>query len=140
MTVNKGVDVFVYLGTAVVNALTNSSIALAINQMNATTQDSTGQWEVFINGFKNSTISCEAKDDESDTHAYDEIWALVVAGASVTFMIGKGIKTTGGRVIYGSANVSNLVLNNPYDELSGFTFDLQVTGQPTLATSTTTIA
>lgn len=139
MAVNKGQDVYLILATSVVNGLTNTSFTSSTNMIDATTQDSGSDAE-YLAGIRNKTFSFEGKDDESDSYAYDDLYAAQEAGTAVAFILGKGVKTTGGRVIYGSCLISNLVLNNPFDSNSGFTCDCQVTAGATLATSTTTVA
>lgn len=138
MTKTKGQDVYLLLAATVINGITSSSITSSVNMIDVTDQDS-GEDAEFLAGIRNKTWNFEGKDDETDTYAYDELFAVVEAGSSVTFVMGYGVKTTGKRVIYGSCLISNLVLNNPFDSNSGFTCDCQCTGSITLATSTTTL-
>ena len=139
MAVIKGQDVYLVLASTVVNGLTSSSFTSSAAMVDVTTQDSLEDAE-FLASIRNKTFNFEGKDDELDTYAFDELFAVVEAGIAIAFVLGYGVKTTGKRILYGSCLISNLVLNNPYDSNAGFTCDCQVTGAATLATSTTTYA
>jgi predicted secreted protein len=137
--INDGSDVWVKVAGTLVNGLTTKTIDMATDEIDVTTQDS-GKYKEFLAGFKSGTLSFDFKDDESDAHAYDELFAAWVAGVAVAFVYGKGIKTTGGRTITGSAIITGLTLSDPMNAESGGSCKLRITGTPALATSTTTVA
>jgi len=140
MAVNDGSDIWVKAGTAVVNGLTTKNLDLAADEIDVTTQDSTGGYKEFLTGEKSGTISFEFLDDESDTHAYDELFDLWVAGAAIAFIYGKGIKTTGKRTISGNAIITALSKNDGKNGPASCSCTLRITGSITKATSTTTVA
>lgn len=139
MAVIKGQDVYLRLASSTVNGITNTSFESSTNMIDVTTQDSLLDAE-YLAGVRTKNFTFEGKDDPADTYAYDELYAAQTAGTSVAFIIGNGVKTTGGRVIYGNCLISSLSLNNPYDSNAGFTCNCQVTGSATIATSSTTVA
>jgi len=139
MAVLDGSNVWVQTAGTLINGLSEKSLSLQTDEIDITTQDSAGYKE-FLAGQKSGVLTFGGKDDESDTKGYDELFAAWVAGASVTFAYGSGIKTTGGRMVTGSAIITNLENVANMNSEATYTCSLRITGTPALATSTTTVA
>ena len=139
MAVKKGQDVWVASGAVVINGMTDKSLDLAITEIPTTTNDDAG-WSTSLTGTEALTFNFTFYDDESDTSGFDELYDQAIAGTAVTVIYGSGVKTTGERVIYGSAVVLSVNKKDTIDSACEVTASMKITGAPTRATSTTTLA
>lgn len=139
MAVHDGSDIWVQVAGTLINGLTGKTLSLSADEIDITTQDS-GEWKEFIQGHKSGTVTFEGKDDEAQTKGYDELFAAFNTGTSVTFTYGRGIKTTSGRMITGSAIITSLEQAAPMNGECTYSCTLRATGTVALATSTTTVA
>lgn len=139
MAVHDGSDIWVQTAGTLINGLTEKSLSLQADEIDITTQDS-GEYKEFLAGHKSGSVSFGGKDDEAHTQGYDELYAAFHAGTAVTFAYGRGIKTTGGRVMTGSAIITNLEHVGNMNSECTYKCTLRCTGTIALATSTTTVA
>lgn len=130
MAVKNGTTIVLKIGDVLVVGETQSSLNLTRDMIETTSKHSTGQAKTYIAGEKGATISASGLYDPDDaTYGYSEAFSHYDAGTSVAFVIGG---TTSGDPIYsGSALISSLTLDNPQNDKSTFSVELQVTGEIT---------
>ena len=139
MAVKDGSNVWVVVAGSVVNGLTSKSLDLSADEIDVTTQDDAG-WKSFLAGEASGVLTFECNDDESDTYAYDSLATAMLAKNAVAFAYGEGIKTPNKCYIYGNAIITSLTKSDPKNSAGTFSCTLRLTGSPTFATTTTTLA
>jgi predicted secreted protein len=139
MAVHDGSDIWVQIAGTLVNGLTEKNFDSETDEIDVTTQDS-GESSEYIAGLSRHNITFGGKDDEAHTRGFDELWAAKEAKASVTFALGRGIKTAGGRLLTGSAIITKLSLTGNMNSEVTWSCTIRPTGTVALATSTTTVA
>ena len=107
MAKNRGMDVVLKLASTVVDAWTSIGINLTKNLLDATTYDSTDEWEESLSGFKSGDIPIEGKWEEgTSNYNVEELFDLFDGTSSAAFIFGR---TTAGAVTYsGSGFVNNV--------------------------------
>lgn len=139
MAVKNGSNIWLMLAGSLVNALVDKSFETAIDEIEVTTQDSGGSKE-YLAGEDSHNCSFSFLDDESDAYAYDEVWDAAMAKAAVAFIYGAGVKTAGQRIISGNVIITSVNKTDTKNSASAVSGTLRITGTPTKATSTTTVA
>ena len=139
MAVKDGSDIWLMAGGAVVNGLVTKDIQLTVDEIDVTTQDSGGRKE-FLAGEDSEIINFEILYDESDTVSYGELKTYALAKTAITFIMGSGVKTTGGEIEYGSGIITSLGQTAAKNSAASVAGTIRITGGTTLATSTTTLA
>lgn len=139
MAVKNGSNVFVSLAGVRVNGLTSKNNDLAVDEIDITTQDSVG-WKEFLAGEGSGTFSFEGMDDESDTYAYDQLFAALLAKASIAFTYGEGIETAGKRLVSGNCIITGLTKTDGKNTGSTYSCTCRIDGLPAISTSAATLA
>jgi len=99
----------------------------------ATTGESTNQWKEYIPMYKGMTFSVDGlySPDAAEESVLDII-VLLKVGTKFTAIYG-GIEK-GDEYETADAYITHVGRTGPYDDLSGYTVDVQVTGEPTSGT------
>ncbi len=139
MAVSDGSAIFFSLAATRVNGTTDQSFDEAIDEIEITTKDSNGAKE-FLAGEYSATGSVTGLLDPSDTYAYSQIRAAMVAKAAVAFTYGAGIDTAGGELVSGNVIITGLSRQDPKNAPSTWTANVRITGLPTYGTSAATLA
>lgn len=133
MAKNRGMDVLVQIATTLVDAWTSHSIELTKQMLDATTHDSTDEWEESLSGFKGGDIPIEGKWEEgTSNYNVEELFDLFDGTASAAFIWGK---TTGGSIKYsGSGFVNNFRLTSDMTNVCTWAANIHITGKVTRGT------
>lgn len=97
----------------------------------ATTGASTNQWKEYVPLFKGMEFSIGGLYDPTsgDNVSFDDVYALLAAG---TLFVAKFGGTEAGDTYWeANAYVRRVHIEGPYDDLSSYTVDAVVTGEPT---------
>ena len=100
----------------------------------ATTGESVNQWKEYIPLFKGMEFSVEGLYDPTagSNSSFDDIFDLLRAGTSFTAIYGN---TESGSVYYSAtAYIRRVHQEGPYNDLSSYTIDAIVSGEPTKGT------
>lgn len=132
----NGSLVAVIIGSKLIAGETTSSLNLIRDMIETTHKHTAERAKTYIAGEKGGTISvsgCLDPDNTTD-YGYSDAYAAWDAGTSVTFKAGS--LTAGEKHLTGSALISNLTWDNPQNDRSTFTIELQITGPTEEATTT----
>lgn len=119
-----------YAGTAL-GELTNVSLSIDGNQINSSSFDS-GEFEEFVAGRKNVTLSCTCRYDQADT-AQLAVLDDLLAGDSDEWVFGPPTPTTGDVTFTGSGSPSNVSIEAADEDMMSLSLDIQISGTLTKA-------
>jgi predicted secreted protein len=127
MAVN-GSLVLVTIGAQQITGETTNSLSLIRDAIETTHKMSPERAKTYIAGEKGATFSVSGMLDPTNVvdYGWSTAYAAYNAATVVTFRIG-GI-VAGDKYITGSAFITSLTLDNPQNDRSTFSMDLQVTG------------
>lgn len=132
-----GNAIFLKIGTvtpALVVGLTAKSINFNREAQEVTDQNSSGGWREYLPGYQDGKISVTGWYDEAAaTEGAPTAFGYLNAGDKVLFKMGED--GTGKIYWSGSAYVSNLQINGNGSSPADYTFDLQITGTVSRASS-----
>lgn len=120
-----------YKGTAL-GEITNISLSIDGNQINVSSFDS-GEFEEFISGRKNWTISFTCRMDQEDTDGQLTVLDDLLAGNNGEFVFGPSTTTTGDLTFTGDGNPSNITIDAPDEDTIEISGEIQGTGTLTKA-------
>ena len=116
-------------GTTLVG-MRSGSRSTEADMAEATTAESTNQWKEFVPLFKGQTLSAEGlKVYGSANLSAEAIYDLLAAGTKSTVYYG-GIES-GDTYWEADAYITTLDEENAYDDLQGYSAEIQITGEPT---------
>ena len=120
----------VKVDSTVLVGMRSGSRSTEANMADATTAESTNQWNEYIPLFKGQTVSVEGlRDAATSNTSVEDLYDLLAAGTKVTLYYG-GIES--GDVYWeADAYVMSLEEENSYDDLQSYSAEFQITGQPT---------
>lgn len=120
-----------YKGTAL-GKITNLSLSIDGNQINANNFDS-GQFEEFVQGRTNWTISFTCRYDQEDTSGQLTVIDDLLAGSNGEWIFGPDTTTTGDLTFTGDGNPSNVTIDAPDDDIMEISGEIQGTSTLTKA-------
>ena len=108
----------------------NSNMDTDADMAEATTGESTNQWKEYIPMYKGMTFSVDGLyDPDTANQSVLDCIGLLKNGTKFTAIYG-GIET-GDEYETADAYITHVGRTGAYDDLSGYTVDVQVTGEPT---------
>ncbi|MCH7764918.1 MAG: hypothetical protein IIB95_14475 [Candidatus Marinimicrobia bacterium] len=108
----------------------NSNMDLDVDMAEATTGESTNQYKEYIPMYKGMTFSIDGLyDPDTANQSVLDCIGLLKNGTKFTAIYG-GIET-GDEYETADAFITHVGRTGAYDDLSGYTVDVQVTGEPT---------
>lgn len=105
----------------------NLSLSIDGNQINISNFDS-GEFEEFLAGRKNWTISFTCRYDQADTNGQLNVIDDLLAGNNGAWNFGPETTTTGDVSYSGTGNPSNITIDAPDDDVMEISGDVQGTG------------
>ena len=132
----NGSLVAVIIGSKLIAGETTSSINQITDMIETTHKHTASKSKTYIAGEHGGTISvagCLDPDNSTD-YGYSDANTARKAGIAVTFKAGS--LTAGEKHETGSALISSVTLDNPQNDRSTFTIELQITGPTEEATTT----
>lgn len=136
MAVKNGSLIVLQIASKKIVGETNNSMSFTRDMIETTNKHSANFAKTYIPGEKGATLSAGGLFDPSDTTnwGFDDAFAAWNAGTLVAFIMGGTEK--GDPTYSGSAYISSLSKDNPQNDRSTFTVELQVTGEITEGTVT----
>lgn len=131
MAVKNGSLIVLKLATKKIVGETNNSMSFTRDMIETTNKHSVGLAKTYIPGEKGATLSAGGLFDPTDitNWGFDDAFAAWNAGTLIAFIMGG--TETGDATYSGSAYISSLSKDNPQNDRSTFTVELQVTGEIT---------
>jgi len=124
-----------YEGTAL-GAITNISMQIGAKEINISSFDS-GQFEEFLQGRKNVTMTVTCMRDDADTSGQGTLVDELITGdQSGAIVFGPGTPAAGDISYSGSGFVTNASVESPDDEAATASYDLRISGVLTKSTAT----
>ena len=121
MSVIKGVDVLIKVGSQIVGGQRNASLELSSDVADITTKAS-GGWKESIPTLKSWTTSCDGVFFVSDA-GYQAVYTAFMAGTAVT------VSFVGGGINYeGNALITSLSLEAGQEDVVAYTIAFEGTG------------
>jgi len=133
MAKNRGMDVMIKLADTTVDAWTSDGIDLTKQMLDATTADSTDEWNENLSGFKSGTLPIEGKWEEgTSNYNLEELFDLFDGTSSAAFVFGR---STVGAVTYsGNCYVSAFRITADMGNVPTWAATLIITGKVTRGT------
>jgi predicted secreted protein len=124
----NGSDVLVLIGAVKISGETTNSLNLVRDAIETTHKHSAERAKTYIPGEKGATISVSGCLDPTNVtdYGYSTAFGAYNAATVVTFKVG-GI-VAGDKYYTGSAFITSLTLDNPQNDRSTFSMDLQISG------------
>lgn len=135
MAVQNGTNIVLKLATKLFVGESSSNLNLASDMIETTSKSSTGSAKTYIPGEYGGTISASGLYDPASTDwGFTEAVAALKAGTSLTFLLG-GVDSTD-KYYTGSCYLTSVTLDNPQNDNSTWSAELQITGVVSEATHT----
>lgn len=133
MSYKAGYKIVLKFDGKVLCGFRNTNMDLDADMAEATTGDSTNQYKEYVPMYKGMTFAVDGlyNPDTANQSVLDCI-TLLKNGTKFTAIYG-GIET-GDEYETADAYITHVGKTGPYDDLSGYTIDVQVTGEPTSGT------
>jgi len=124
----NGSDVLLLIGTTKISGETTNSLSLIRDAIETTHKHSSAKAKTYMPGESGATISVSGCFDPTNVADWGYATAFTAwSSASVlTFIVGGVVP--GDAVYEGSAFITSLTLDNPQNDRSTFSVELQVTG------------
>jgi len=112
----------------------DSSMDASVDLAESTTGASTNQWKEYEPMFKGMTFSVSGLYDPTagTANSFDDAYTLFAAGTKFTAKWGS--TDIGAKYYSATAIINHVNQTGPYNDLSGYTIDVTITGQPTVGT------
>ena len=99
----------------------------------ATTGESTNQWKEYVPMYKGMTFSVSGLyDPDTANESVEDVIVLLKAGTKFTAKYGG--TEVGDKYESADSYITHVGRSGSYDDLSGYSIDVQVTGEPTSGT------
>jgi TP901-1 family phage major tail protein len=135
MAVQNGTNLVLKLATKLFVGETSSSLNLTSDMIETTTKSSTGGAKTYIPGEIGATISASGMyDPASSNWGWTEAVAAWKAGTSLAFIVGG--TDAGDKTYTGSCYITSASIDQPQNDKSTWSAELQVTGEITETTLT----
>jgi len=110
----------------------STDMEMTADMAEATTGSSTNQWKEYIPMYKGMTFSVSGLYDPDTGVANEKVSDVVTLFKNGTkFTAIYGGEESGDEYESADAYITNVGRSGPYDDLSGYTIEVQVTGEPT---------
>lgn len=130
MSVKNGTTIVLKIGTSLLVGETTSSISFSRDMIETTSKSSTNQAKTYIPGEKGATISASGiYDPDAVGYGFSEAFGAIDAGTMISWIMGG--TTVADPIYYGSAYITSVTKDNPQNDKSTFSIELQVTGEVT---------
>ena len=107
----------------------NTNMDAEADMAEATTGDSTNQWKEYVPMYKGMTFSVDGLyDPDTANESVLDVITLLKNGTKFTAIYG-GI-VAGDEYEEADAYITKVSRTGPYDDLGGYSIDVQVTGEP----------
>ena len=130
MSYKPGYGIVLQFDSKVLCGFRNTNMDIDADMAEATTGDSTNQYKEYVPMYKGMTFSVDGLyDPDTSNESVLDIITLLKNGTKFTAIYG-GI-VAGDEYQAADAYITHVGRTGPYDDLSGYTVDVQVTGEPT---------
>jgi len=140
MSYKPGYKIVLQFDTAVLCGFRNTNMDADADMAESTTGESTNQWKEYVPMYKGMTFSVDGLyNPDTELQSVLDCLTLLKNGTKFTAVYG-GIEV-GDEYETADAYITHVGKTGSYDDLSGYTIDVQVTGEPTsgvVGTTTTT--
>ena len=129
----RGMDVLIKLASTAIDCWTSHSMEFSKEMMDATTYDSTENWNEYLPGFKSGTIPIEGKwEAGTSNYNVEELFSLFDGTSTAAFLIGA---TAAGSITYaGSCYVNGFRKTHDMGGTATWSATMQITGKVTQGT------
>lgn len=128
-----GNAIFVKIGSNIVVGLTAKSASFDAEMQEVTDQNSSGGWREFLPGYRGGKIGVTGWYDEAATEGAQTAFANLANGTTVSWKYGEN--GTAKTFFSGSGLITSLTVNGNGSSPSDYTFDIQVTGKVSRAST-----
>lgn len=135
MAIKNGTTLVLKLATKLFVGESSNSLNLTSDMIETTSKHSTGKAKTYIPGEVGGTISGAGMYDPSSSDwGYSTAVAAWKAGTQLAFVVGGTI--AGDKTWTGNCYITSLTLDNPQNDKSTFSVELQIDGEVTETTLT----
>ena len=133
MSYKPGYGIVLKFDGKVLCGFRNTNMDAEADMAESTTGESTNQWKEYVPMYKGMTFSVDGlyNPDTANQSVLDVI-TLLKNGTKFTAIYGGIVE--GDEYETADAYITKVSKTGPYDDLSGYSIDVQVTGEPTSGT------
>ena len=133
MAYKPGYKIVLQFDSKVLCGFRNTSMDVDADMAESTTGASTNQWKEYVPMYKGMTFSVDGLyDPDTAVESVLDVLTLLKNGTKFTAIYGG--EDTGDEYETADAYITHVGRTGAYDDLSGYTIDVQVTGEPTSGT------
>ena len=133
MAYKPGYKIVLQFDSKVLCGFRNTSMDADADMAESTTGESTNQWKEYVPMYKGMTFSVDGLyDPDTSVESVLQVLTLLKNGTKFTAIYGG--TEVGDEYETADAYITHVGQTGDYSDLSGYTIDVQVTGEPTSGT------
>ena len=133
MAYKPGYKIVLQFDSKVLCGFRNTSMDVDADMAESTTGESTNQWKEYVPMYKGMTFSVDGLyDPDTSNESVLQVLTLLKNGTKFTAIYGG--EEVGDEYETADAYITHVGRTGDYSDLSGYTVDVQVTGEPTSGT------
>ena len=133
MAYKPGYKIVLQFDSKVLCGFRNTNMDVDADMAESTTGESTNQWKEYVPMYKGMTFSVDGLyDPDTSNESVLNVLTLLKNGTKFTAIYGG--TEVGDEYETADAYITHVGRTAAYDDLSGYTVDVQVTGEPTSGT------